>query len=217
MAPVLVLIAVLLAIPLWSVTRVEVVGGEYVPRAAVVSLGELVGHSVLTLDLDWPRQVAENWPSTAEVRVRLDLPGTLVVEIFPETIRGSMAVGGSWHAVGPDGRLAGALSEPTAPLLEGFRRPSDRRQAFATARRLSRVCGGTVSRIRKITPADFRVDLSFGEERAPLVVHVNPAGSDAEELWCAGMASREEAVGWADLRWDHRVVIRAGEALRGAG
>ena len=45
------------------------------------------------LELEWLHQVAAAWPAASEVRVHLELPGTVVVEIYPESIRGSVPVG----------------------------------------------------------------------------------------------------------------------------
>ena len=97
----------LLLAPLWKVESVEVHGGEVVPDSVTASLEGLVGHMVPLLGLDWLRQIAATWPAASEVRVHLELPGTIVVEIFPETPRGSIPVGTGWHAVAVDGRLAG--------------------------------------------------------------------------------------------------------------
>ena len=80
-----------------------------VPEAVTASLDSLVGHLIPPLELEWLHQVAASWPVASEVRVHLELPGTVVVEIFPETARGSVPVGSGWHAVTADGRLAGAL------------------------------------------------------------------------------------------------------------
>ncbi len=154
--PAVVLILGVLLLPLWKVKSVEVRGGDVVPESVTVSLEGLVGHMVPMLELGWLHQVAAAWPAASEVRVRLELPGTVVVEIFPESLRGSVALGSGWHAVAADGRLAGALDEPFRPQLVGFQRPADRRLAFAVARRLAAASGGEVVAVEHITPADYR-------------------------------------------------------------
>jgi hypothetical protein len=210
--PALLLTAVLLALPLWTVRSVEVRGAEVVPASVTTSLESLVGHGVPTLDLEWLRAVAETWPAAAEVRVRLELSGTAVVEIYPEPIRGSIVLGSSWRAVAADGDLAGAVDEPRPPVLDGFRRPSERRQAFTVARRLAEASGGEVVAVRKVTPVDFKVELRLeGGERIS-VVHVTPEGTAAERAWCESAADGSPLVDWADLRWPHRMVLGTREA-----
>lgn len=209
LVPVLVLMAGLLALPLWTVRSVEVRGGEVVPETVTTSLEGLIGHVVPILELDWLHWVAAAWPAASEVRVHLELPGTLVVEIFPQTPRGSVPVGSGWHAVAADGRLAGSLEEPRFPHLVGFRRPSDRRLAFVVARRMAQASGGEVVAVRHVTPADYGVDLRFSEGRT-VSVHVIPEGTAAETAWCELVANGGLMVEWADLRWRHRMVLRAG-------
>jgi hypothetical protein len=199
----------LLGFPLWTVRAVEVRGGDVVPPAVTTSIEAMVGHSVPILDLDWLRWVAETWPAAAEVRVGLELPGTLVVEVFPEPVRGSERLGRSWHGVAADGRLTGLVDGSRAPLLEGFRRPADRRQAFATARRLAEASGGTVTEVRRVTPFDFRVAVAFAARDEALVVHVTPGGSEAERVWCEMAAGDGDIAQWADLRWENRMVLGA--------
>jgi hypothetical protein len=199
----------LLLAPLWRVQSVEVHGGDVVPASVTTSLQGLVGHMVLALNLDWLRQIAATWPAASEVRVQLDLPGTVVVEIFPETPRGSVPVGLGWHAVATDGRLAGPLSEPKPPELVGFRRPSDRRIAFSVARRVAEASGGEVMAVRQLTPEDYVVDLRFGEPDRFTTIHVVPEGTAAERVWCEQVTNGGAMVEWADLRWPHRMVLRA--------
>jgi len=206
--PVLVLIGGLSLLPLWTVQRVEIRGGEVVPESVTTSLNGLVGHVVPLLDLEWLHQVAAAWPAAAEVRVQLALPGTVVVEIFPETIRGSVPVGHAWHAVAADGRLAGPLSAPLPPELVGFRRPPDRRLAFAVARRLAGESGAAVTAVELVTPEDYRVSLNLGTTGGTAEVHVIPEGTQAEAAWCALVMDEGLAVEWADLRWPHRLVMR---------
>jgi hypothetical protein len=206
--PVLGVMVVLIVLPRWTVRSVEVVGSDVVPESVSSALDDLVGHCVWLLDLEWAKQLAGGWPSAADVQVRLDLPGTLEVDIDPEPIRGSVAVGRGWHAVASDGRLAGSVTAPVEPRLEGLQRSSDRRVAFGVARRLTAASGGSVTRIRQVTPADYRVAIRFDELDHEAVVHVSPAGTEAERVWCELVNSDRLAAGWADLRWDHRMVLR---------
>jgi hypothetical protein len=204
------LTAGLLLAPLWRVQSVEIHGGGVVPASVTASLEGLVGHMVPILQLDWLRQIAATWPAASEVRVHLDLPGTIVVEIFPEIPRGSVPVGGGWHAVAMDGRLVGPLGEPRVPELIGFRRPSDRRLAFSVARRIAIASGGEVMAVHQVTPADFVVDLRFAEPDQLTTIHVTPEGTVAEQAWCAQVMNGGVMVEWADLRWPYRMVLRAG-------
>jgi len=206
--PVLVMVGVLLVLPMWSVRSVEVRGSDVVPESVTTSLDGLVGHMVPLLDLDWLHAVAAAWPAASDVRVHLDLPGRVVVEIYPETPRGSVAVGTGWHAVAADGRLAGVVDGPHAPELVGFRRPSDRRVAFSVARRLAEASGGDVVSVEQVTPGDFRVELRFDEPSRISTVHVIPDGTDAERAWCDLVKTENATVEWADLRWPYRLVMR---------
>lgn len=206
--PVVVGVAVLLALPLWTVTTVEVRGGETVPESVTASLEGLVGHMVPLLDLEWLHAVAGTWPAASEVRVNLDLPGTIVIEIFPESSRGSVAVGSGWHAVAADGRLVGAIDGPSTPVLVGFRRPSDRREAFSVARRLAEASGGEVIAVNLVTPVDYRVELDFETPGRTTTVHVTPEGTEAEKAWCELVNHENANIEWADLRWAHRLVLR---------
>jgi len=206
--PVVAAVTVVLMLPLWTVTTVEVRGGDTVPAAVTASLEDLVGHMVPLLDLDWLHSVAATWPSASEVRVNLDLPGTIVVDIFPESSRGSVGMGSGWHAVAADGRLAGAIDEPKLPVLEGFRRPSDRREAFVVARRLAEASGGEVMAVNLVTPVDYRVELSFDGPHRRTTVHVTPEGTLAEKAWSELVRNESANIEWADLRWAHRLVLR---------
>lgn len=210
--PAVALTLLLLAAPQWKVQSVEVHGGDVVPDSVTASLEGLEGHMVPLLRLDWLRQVAATWPAASEVRVHLELPGTIVVEIFPEAPRGSVPVGNGWHAVAMDGRLAGALSGPLEPEFIGFRRPSDRRLAFSVARRIAEASGGKVMAVQQVTPADLMVGLWFEEPGRLTTIHVIPEGTAAEAAWCEQVMNEGVMVEWADLRWPHRMVLRAGPA-----
>ena len=205
--PAVVVTTGLLLVPLWTVQSVKIYGGEVIPKAATASLEGLVGHLVPTLELEWLHQVAAAWPGATEVRVHLELPGTVVVEIFPVPTRGSAPVGTGWHAVAADGRLVGAMDEPQSPRLVGFRRPSDRRLAFVVARRLAKASGGDVKGVQQITPVDFRVELRFDDQDLTTAVHVLPEGTTAEQTWCELAFNGELMVDWADLRWPNRMVL----------
>jgi hypothetical protein len=206
--PVSVAVGALFVLPMWTVRSVEIRGRDVVPEAVATSLESLVGHVVPLLELDWLHDVAATWPSAADVQVHLELPGTLVVEIYPETARGSVAVGSGWHAVAADGRLAGAIHRPGTPELVGFRRPSDRRMAFAVARRLAEASGGEVLLVEQVTPDDYRVEMRLDEPERMSAVHVTPEGTFAERTWCDLVRSERIVVEWADLRWPHRLVLR---------
>ena len=210
--PAVALTILLLVAPMWKVQSVKVYGGDVVPDSVTVSLEGLVGHMVPLLGLDWLRQIAATWPAASEVRVHLELPGTVVVEIFPETPRGSIPVGTGWHAVAKDGRLAGPLGEPLPPELIGFRHPSDRRLAFSVARRIAEASGGEVMAVHQVTPADLVVGLWFEEPDRLTTIHVIPEGTAAEAAWCEQVMNEGVMVEWADLRWPHRMVLRAGAA-----
>jgi hypothetical protein len=197
----------LLILPMWRVQAVEVRGGEVVPPSTSVSLEGLSGHLIPLLDLDWLHGVAAVRPEVSDVQVRLDLPGTIVVAIYPEQMRGSMAVGSGWHAVAADGRMAGAIAGPSAPELIGFQRPADRRSAFSVARRIADASGGRVVSLEQVTPADYRLELEIGQPSRAVTVHVDPGGTEAEEVWCE-LVKNDGAVVWADLRWPHRIVMR---------
>jgi hypothetical protein len=190
------------------VRSIEVRGGDVVPPSATTSIEGVVGHMVPLLELDWLHAVAATWPAASEVRVDLSLPGTMVIEIYPESPKGSVAIGAGWHAVAADGRLAGLLDEPVPPRLTGFRRPSDRRVAFAVARRLAEGCGGEVMAVQMVTPEDYRVELRFAESDRSAVVHVTPEGTEAEGAWCELVRRDDLTIEWADLRWPNRMVIR---------
>jgi len=208
MLPALGLPALLLAVPLWTVESVEIRGAEVVPASVSRSFEGLVGHMVPLLELEWLHQLAAVWPQVSEVRVSLDLPGTVVVEIFPETVRGSVAVGSGWHAVSADGAFAGSIATPQSPQLEGFQRPADRRGAFSVARRLAEASGGDVVKVHFVTPADYRVDIRLNGGDRVTAVHVTPDGTEAERQWCEDVRTSGETMEWADLRWPHRMVLR---------
>jgi hypothetical protein len=215
--PALLVTVGLLLLPAWTVRSVEVDGDEVVPASVKDGLEGLVGHMVPLLELDWLHRVAAAWPAAAEVRVSLELPGTVKVRIFAEPVRGTTQVGRGWHAVAADGNLAGPIDGPRQPELVGFRRPSDRRLAFSVARRLANGSGAEVVKVRQVTPADYRVDLNFEDGAATASIHVTPQGTAAEQAWCELVTAGRLAADWADLRWPHRMVLRIGAAAESEG
>ncbi|MEE4272444.1 MAG: hypothetical protein V2I67_12265 [Thermoanaerobaculales bacterium] len=206
--PALGVAALLLAVPMWTVQSVEIRGAEVVPAPVSRSFEGLVGHMIPLLELEWLHQLAAVWPQVSEVRVSLDLPGTVVVEIFPETVRGSVAVGSGWHAVSADGGFAGSIAAPRSPRLEGFQRRADRRGAFAVARRLAEASGCDVEEVHLVTPADYRVEIRLNDGDHVTTVHVTPDGTAAEKQWCENVKTSGGTMEWADLRWPHRMVLR---------
>ncbi|HSN54888.1 MAG TPA: hypothetical protein VLT32_09455 [Candidatus Sulfomarinibacteraceae bacterium] len=207
-AAVLVVAAAALTVSRWQIASVEITGADAVPGSVAASFEDLVGHAVLLLDLDWARRLAATWPAAGEVRVRLELPGTLVVEIAPQAARGSAPVGRGWHAVAADGGLAGPLDGPVSPRLEGFRRAGDRRLAFGVVRRLAEGAGAEVVEIRQVTPLDYQVALRDGSGDLMTVVHVAPEATDSERAWYRMVAEGSPRHDWADLRWPNRLVLR---------
>jgi len=103
---------------------------------------------------------------------------------------------------------AGAIDGPDTPILMGFRRPSDRREAFSVARRLAEASGGEVVAVNLVTPVDYRVELEFATPGRRTTVHVTPEGTEAERAWCEQVNHENENIEWADLRWAHRLVFR---------
>ena len=200
--------AAALTVSRWQIASVEITGAEAVPASVVGSFEGLVGHAVWLLDLEWARRLAATWPAAGEVRVGLELPGTLTVEIAPQAAKGSAPVGRGWHAVAADGRLSGRLEGPVSPRLEGFRRDGDRRLAFAVVRRLTEGAGVEVVEVRQVTPLDYRVTLQAGSGDPTTVVHVAPEATEAERAWYRLVAEGSVRHGWADLRWPNRLVLR---------
>lgn len=200
----------LFALPLWRVGEVRVDGCSKLPAAAVDSLYSMVGQPALGLDLEKIRDSVKVWPGIGEVRVELELPGTVSVRAEEELVLGSVRVGRGWHGVGADGSLTGALELPLGPVLEGFLGAGDRCSGLAAARRLERSTGARVVEVRRIMPTDYRVSLVPAGEQDRTVVHVRPQGSMAEAAWCMAFAGGAVEHRWADLRWSDRMVIGGG-------
>jgi hypothetical protein len=197
----------LLALPQWQVREVLVDGCPKLPAAAVHSLHELVGQPTLGLDLQAVRDRVEIWPGVGEVDVELELPGTVRVRANAEVSRGSLRVGRSWHGVAADGSLIGAVDVALPPILESFAGPETRKVGLDVVNRMEEATGGRVVEIRRITPTDFRLRLQPSGDGPEMVVHVLPAGTEAEEAWCAAIAQGTMNRSWADLRWADRIVI----------
>lgn len=202
---------ILLAFPQWQVQHVQVDGCPKLPATAVNSLHELVGQPAFGLDVKAVRDAVEVWPGVGEVSVELELPGTVHVQAESTPIHGSVRVGRSWHGVGPDGRLAGLVEIAAPPILKGFDGETERSRGLAATRRLDEASGGRVMEIRRVTPADYRVQLTADGRDGMLVIHVNPQGSVAESAWCSAVAQGSPMQPWADLRWPDRMVIGGGQ------
>ncbi len=201
----------LLALPQWRISDVQVDGCPKLPASTVRSLHELVGQPTLDLDLEAVRDRVEVWPGVGDVQVELELPGTLVVRAEAAPVRGSVRVGRSWHGVGRDGDLAGTVDIAVPPVLEAFAGDLDRRRALIVAQRMEEASQARVLSIRRITPADYRVTMLPAGAEEEKVVHVHPRGSLAESAWCAALTRGRVPQAWADLRWADRMVIGGGQ------
>ncbi|MEJ2188033.1 MAG: FtsQ-type POTRA domain-containing protein [Acidobacteriota bacterium] len=201
----------LLALPQLRVKEVRVTACPQLPAAAVRSLQEIEGRPALGIDLEAIRDEVEVWPGVGEVSVELQLPGTISVNAAASTICGSVRVGRSWHGVDSQGSLAGVIETPVPPVLRGFNDgAAERLRALGTARRLEDASRGRVREIQWVTPLDFRVVMTAGDNGEQKVVHVSPEGTPAEISWCAAVASGSMAAAWADLRCPDRMVIGEG-------
>jgi hypothetical protein len=107
--------------------------------------------------------------------------------------------------------LAGVIEVPVPPVLRGFNDgPTEKLRALGAARRLEDASRGQVLEIQWVTPTDFRVVMTAGDNGDQKVVHVRPEGTPAEASWCAAVAGGSIAAAWADLRWTDRMVIGEG-------
>ncbi len=193
----------------WRLNAVEITTCTGLPASAVVNLEDLRGTWIPSLDLDKIRQNVETWPGIAGVAVELKLPATLRIQALPDEICASVQIGRTWRGVTCNGALGRRLAEPNFPTLEHFDLDEvDLRSALSTGTRL---CNGTIGRlvsIRKITPSDYEVTIATHIlPDTPSIVRVLPQGAPAEQWWHeAALSGRAPA--WADLRLDHRIVIR---------
>ena len=200
----------LLAVPMWRVEHVQIDACPKLPQSAVASLQELVGQPAIGLDVGAIKERIQIWPGVGEVRVDFLLPDTIVVRAETAPTQGSLRVGSSWHGVGADGSLTGRLEGAVTPVLEGFSADADRRRGLEAARRIEDVAGVRVAMVQRVTPGDYRLQLNAIDGRAPVVLHIRPQGSAAEQSWCAAFASGKIVQPWADLRWSDRIVIGDG-------
>ena len=161
-------------------------------------------------DLQAVRDRVEIWPGVGEVEVELELPGTVRVSAAAAVSRGSLRVGHSWHGVAADGSLTGIVELALPPVLTGFTGETERSRGLLVASRLEAATGGQVQKIRRITPADYRLRLQPLDGGLERVIHVVPQGTDAESAWCAAVADGSLTQTWADLRWEDRIVIGGG-------
>ena len=199
--------AVLLALPMWRVDDVQVDGYPDFPAATVQSLEEMAGQPALALDLEGIRDDVEVWPGVGSVSVELELPGTLRVRAAAAEMRGSVRIGRSWHGVGDNGELVGVAETVVPPVLLAFGEGTDRARGLAAVRRIEAASGARVLEVRRITPADYRLVLTTGEDDLDVVAHVRPEGSGAEIAWCAAFAKGSVPRVWTDLRAPDRMVI----------
>lgn len=197
----------LLVLPRWQVGEVLVESCPKLPEAAVQSLHELVGQPTVGLDLQSVRDRIEAWPGVGEVKVELELPGTVHVRAEAAASCGSLRVGRSWHGVAADGTMTGAIDIALPPVLDGFVSEGDRGDGLAVVRRLEEATGGQVMEIRRVTPMDYRLRMQPPGQGPEMAIHVQPRATDAEIAWCAAVAGGAVAHRWADLRWDDRIVI----------
>ena len=193
----------------WRLDAIDTTGCAGLPRSAVVNLEDLRGRWIPTLDLNQVRRDIECWPGVAGVAVELQLPATLRIRALPDEICASIPMGRTWRGVTCNGTLSRALVEPQLPLLLNFDSDgTDLRSALSTG---NRVCDGTAGRllsIRKITPSDYELTISVGAHtETPSVVKVLPQGTPSEQWWHRA-ALNGQAPAWADLRFDHHIVIR---------
>lgn len=193
----------------WRLNAIEVTTCTGLPASAVANLEDLRGSWIPSLDLDEVRQNVETWPGIDGVAVELKLPATLRIQALPDEICASVQMGRTWRGVTCNGTLGRRLAEPNFPILENFDLgESDLRSALSTGTRL---CDGTIGRllsVRKITPSDYEVTIATHTlPDTPSIVRVLPQGAPSEQWWHETALSGR-APAWADLRLDHRIVIR---------
>ena len=92
------------------------------------------------------------------------------------------------------------------PELAGFSyRQQELRAGLAVAERLRRASGAEVEVVERVTPEDYAVTLNTVD--GSYVVRVSPGGSLAERRWCEIFVAGRAPAPWADLRFDHHMVI----------
>ena len=202
--------ALLLALPMWRVTEVQVEACPRLPATAVQSLQEIVGQPALALDLESIRDRAEMWPGVGAVQVELQLPGTLRVRASAAATQASVLIGRSWHGVGEEGELGGRIESVVPPLLVDFPEAVDRARGLEAVQRVEKASGARVLEVQRVTPIDYRLLLTTGGNDRDVVIHVHPQGSGAEVAWCAAFAKQAVPRVWSDLRAQDRMVIGGG-------
>jgi hypothetical protein len=200
----------LLALPQWRVTEVEIDACPLLPASAVESMYELVGQPAFAVDLEEIRDRMKIWPGVGGVQVEFELPGSISIHAEAAETCGSVRVGRSLHGVNVDGGLTGAIPVAVPPLLEGFVGEVDRRHGLAAAVRLQEAAGGTVQSVRRVTPTDYRVLFVPHDSHEAAVVFVRPQATVAEKAWCAAVAAGSVTHPWVDLRLPDRMVVGGG-------
>jgi len=193
----------------WRLEAVDATGCAGLPPSAVVNLEDLCGRWIPTLDLNQVRQNIECWPGVAGVAVELQLPATLRIRALPDEICASIPMGRTWRGITCNGALSRPLVEPQLPLLLNFNGGgAELRSALSTGNRLCKGTTGRLLSIRKITPSDYELTISVGpQSETPSIVKVLPQGTPSEQWWRTA-ALNGQAPSWADLRFDHHIVIR---------
>jgi hypothetical protein len=201
--------AIVLPLPWWRVTTVDIAPGPEVPASLRQTVAELEGCSLFTVHLDWIRQRVEEWPGVAAVAVQLRLPSTVQITTRAAPAVASVRVGHGWHGVASDGTLTGRLPNPRPPVMEGFRhRPVELQRGLAVVDRLQGSAGVRVDSVVQILPGDVVVRLHI-QRQGPhdVVVHVGAERTAAEAMWCAMIDAGSPIAPWADLRSDSRMVV----------
>ena len=193
----------------WRLKAIDATGCAGLPPSAMVNLEELRGRWIPTLNLNQVRQDVECWPGVAGVTVELQLPTTLRIRALADEICASIPMGRTWRGITCNGALSRPLVEPRLPLLLNFDGSgAELRSALSTGKRLSDGTTGHLLAVRKITPSDYELTISVGgHPETPSVVKVKPQGTPSEEWWHRA-ALNGRAPAWADLRFDHHIVIR---------
>ena len=189
---------------LWRIDRVEVTGCPALPE----HFEELQGRWIPALRLTTVRRQVERWPGVAYAEVSLSLPGELHINAIAADDCGSFPVRTGWRAVACDGETGSRIEVPQPPLLVDFSpNRTELSRGLAVAERFAAGCRTTVERVRRITPVDYELQLSGGEDNGlRYIVAVRPDGSDAES-WFFRAWHEGSAPVWSDLRLDDRVVI----------